>query len=123
VALLRTRARVGALKGDNADQDAGIRIVLRALEEPLRQIVSNAGEEPAVVLQRVVEGEGNFGYNAASGEYGDLVAMGVLDHAKVTRTALQNAASIAGLILTTDCMIAKAPENPDSPGEGEGMAE
>jgi chaperonin GroEL len=123
VALLRTRARVGALKGDNADQDAGIRIVLRALEEPLRQIVSNAGEEPAVVLQRVVEGEGNFGYNAASSEYGDLVAMGVLDPAKVTRTALQNAASIAGLILTTDCMIAKAPENPVSQGEGEGMAE
>jgi chaperonin GroEL len=123
VALLRTRARVGALKGDNADQDAGIRIVLRALEEPLRQIVSNAGAEPAVVLNRVVEGEGNFGFNAASGEYGDLVAMGVLDPAKVTRTALQNAASIAGLILTTDCMIAKAPENPVSPGEGEGLAE
>jgi chaperonin GroEL len=114
---------VGALKGDNADQDAGIRIVLRALEEPLRQIVSNAGAEPAVVLQRVVEGEGDFGYNAASGEYGDLVAMGVLDPAKVTRTALQNAASIAGLILTTDCMIAKAPENPVSPGEGEGLPE
>jgi chaperonin GroEL len=123
VALLRTRARVGALKGDNTDQDAGIRIVLRALEEPLRQIVSNAGAEPAVVLQRVVEGEGDFGYNAASGEYGDLVAMGVLDPAKVTRTALQNAASIAGLILTTDCMIAKAPENPVSPGEGEGLPE
>jgi chaperonin GroEL len=122
VALLRTRARVGALKGDNADQDAGIRIVLRALEEPLRQIVSNAGAEPAVV-QRVVEGEGDFGYNAASGEYGDLVAMGVLDPAKVTRTALQNAASIAGLILTTDCMIAKAPENPVSQGEGEGLPE
>jgi chaperonin GroEL len=123
VALLRTRARVGALKGDNTDQDAGIRIVLRALEEPLRQIVRNAGAEPAVVLQRVVEGEGDFGYNAASGEYGDLVAMGVLDPAKVTRTALQNAASIAGLILTTDCMIAKAPENPVSPGEGEGPSE
>jgi chaperonin GroEL len=123
VALLRTRARVGALKGDNTDQDAGIRIVLRALEEPLRQIVRNAGAEPAVVLQRVVEGEGDFGYNAASGEYGDLVAMGVLDPAKVTRTALQNAASIAGLILTTDCMIAKAPENPVSPGEGEGLSE
>jgi chaperonin GroEL len=119
VALLRTRARVGALKGDNADQDAGIRIVLRALEEPLRQIVRNAGAEPAVVLQRVVEGEGDFGYNAASGEYGDLVAMGVLDPAKVTRTALQNAASIAGLILTTDCMIAKAPEKEAAPGGAE----
>jgi chaperonin GroEL len=123
VALLRTRARVGELKGANADQDAGIRIVLRALEEPLRQIVSNAGAEPAVVLQRVVEGEGDFGYNAASGEYGDLVAMGVLDPAKVTRTALQNAASIAGLILTTDCMIARAPEPPAAPGGEAGMPE
>ena len=123
VALLRTRARVGALQGANADQDAGIRIVLRALEEPLRQIVGNAGEEPAVVLQRVVEGAGDFGYNAANGTYGDLVAMGVLDPAKVTRTALQNAASIAGLILTTDCMIARAPEKPVSPGEGEGLPE
>jgi chaperonin GroEL len=110
VALLRTRARVGKLQGANADQDAGIRIVLRALEEPLRQIVRNAGEEPPVVLQRVVEGEGNFGYNAATGEYGDLVKMGVLDPCKVTRTALQNAASIAGLILTTDCMIAQVQE-------------
>jgi len=119
VALLRTRARVGELKGDNADQDAGIRIVLRALEEPLRQIVSNAGEEPAVVLQRVVEGEGDFGYNAASGEYGDLVAMGVLDPAKVTRAALQNAASIAGLILTTECMIAQIPQKPAAPGGAE----
>jgi chaperonin GroEL len=119
VALLRTRARVGALKGDNADQDAGIRIVLRALEEPLRQIVRNAGAEPAVVLQRVVEGEGDFGYNAATGEYGDLVAMGVLDPAKVTRTALQNAASIAGLILTTECMIAREVEKDAAPGDEE----
>jgi chaperonin GroEL len=123
VALLRTRARVSALQGANADQDAGIRIVLRALEEPLRQIVRNAGEEPAVVLQRVVEGEGDFGYNAASGEYGDLVKMGVLDPCKVTRTALQNAASIAGLILTTECMIAKMPEPAVSPGGGEGLPE
>jgi chaperonin GroEL len=123
VALLRTRARVGELQGANADQDAGIRIVLRALEEPLRQIVRNAGEEPPVVLQRVVEGEGNFGYNAATGEYGDLVKMGVLDPCKVTRTALQNAASIAGLILTTDCMIAQIPEKPHA-GAGEAaMAE
>ena len=119
VALLRTRARVEKLQGANADQDAGIRIVLRALEEPLRQIVRNAGEEPAVVLQRVVEGAGDFGYNAASGEYGDLVAMGVLDPAKVTRAALQNAASIAGLILTTDCMIARAPEKEAAPGGAE----
>src|SRR5574341_387618 len=115
VALLRTRARVGKVEGANADQDAGIRIVLRALEEPLRQIVRNAGEEPPVVLQHVVEGEGNFGYNAATGDYGDLVQMGVLDLCKVTRTALQNAASIAGLILTTDCMDARVPAKEGSP--------
>jgi chaperonin GroEL len=114
---------VGKVQGANADQDAGIRIVLRALEEPLRQIVSNAGAEPPVVLQRVVEGKGNYGYNAATGEYGDLVKMGVLDPCKVTRTALQNAASIAGLILTTDCMIAQIPEKSHA-GAGEaGMPE
>ena len=99
-----------SIQGTNAEQDAGIRIVERAVEEPLRQIVSNAGAEPAVVVQRVVDGEGSFGYNAATGEYGDLVAMGVLDPRKVTRTALQNAASIASLILTTDCMIAQMPD-------------
>jgi chaperonin GroEL len=110
VALLRARARVSSqLRGENADQDAGIRIVMRALEDPLRQIVANAGEEPSVVLARVASGTGDFGFNAASGEYGDMVAMGVLDPCKVTRSALQNAASIAGLILTTDCMIAQAP--------------
>ena len=87
-----------------------MRIVQRALEEPLRQIVRNAGAEPAVVVQKVIDGEGNFGYNAATGEYGDMVAMGVLDPRKVTRTALQNAASIASLILTTDCMIAQVSE-------------
>jgi chaperonin GroEL len=108
VALLRARGRAGNLRGENPDQDAGIRIVLRALEEPLRQIVANAGEEPSVVLNRVAEGEGNFGFNAQSNEYGDMVGMGVLDPCKVTRSALQNAASIAGLILTTDCMIARA---------------
>jgi len=123
VALLRTRARVGKLQGANADQDAGIRIVLRALEEPLRQIVHNSGDEPSVVLQKVVEGEGNFGYNAATGKYGDLVQMGVLDPCKVTRTALQNAASIAGLILTTDCMIAKMPEGQAAAGGGPGAAD
>jgi chaperonin GroEL len=112
VALLRARACLKALHGQNADQDAGMRIVERAVEEPLRQIVSNAGEEPAVVVQRVLEGAGNFGYNAATGEYGDMVAMGVLDPRKVTRTALQNAASIASLILTTDCMIAQIPDKP-----------
>jgi chaperonin GroEL len=110
VALLRARACLKGLHGQNPDQDAGIRIIERAVEEPLRQIVRNAGAEPAVVVQRVLDGEGNFGYNAASGEYGDMVAMGVLDPRKVTRTALQNAASIASLILTTDCMIAQLPE-------------
>jgi chaperonin GroEL len=111
VALLRARQSLAGLQGRNPDQDAGIRIVYRALEEPLRQIVRNAGGEPAVVVQRVVDGEGNYGYNAASGEYGDMVAMGVLDPRKVTRSALQNAASIASLILTTDCMIAQASES------------
>jgi len=112
VALLRARARLGDLRGENPDQDAGIRIVLRALEEPLRQLVANCGEEPSVVLNRVVEGDGGFGYNALTGEYGDMLQMGILDPCKVTRTALQNAASIAGLVLTTDCMIARIPESP-----------
>jgi chaperonin GroEL len=107
VALLRARTRIAQLRGANADQDAGIRIVMRALEDPLRQIVANAGEEPSVVLARVADGAGDFGFNAATNEYGDMVAMGVLDPCKVTRSALQNAASIAGLILTTDCMIAQ----------------
>jgi chaperonin GroEL len=119
VALLRARKCLTGLQGKNSDQDAGIRIVERAVEEPMRQIVRNAGAEPAVVVQRVLEGEGNFGYNAATGEYGDLVAMGVLDPRKVTRTALQNAASIASLILTTDCMIAQAPAKPAAPREEE----
>jgi len=119
VALLRARVCLKALHGRNADQDAGIRIVERAVEEPLRQIVRNAGEEPAVVLQRVLEGEGNFGYNAATGDYGDMVAMGVLDPRKVTRAALQNAASIASLILTTDCMIAQIPARPAAAREEE----
>jgi len=110
VALLRARANLKDLKGDNPDQDAGIKIVLRAVEEPLRQIVANAGDEPSVVLNKVVEGKGNFGYNAATGEYGDLVAMGVLDPTKVTRSALQNAGSVASLMLTTDAMVASAPK-------------
>jgi chaperonin GroEL len=121
VALLRARVRLQELHGNNADQDAGIRIVLRAVEEPLRQIVRNAGEEPAVVLQRVLEGTGNFGFNAANGEYGDMVQMGVLDPRKVTRAALQNAASIAGLVLTTDCMIAQLSEKPHAPARDEMM--
>jgi chaperonin GroEL len=116
VALLRARDALDEVRGENADQDAGIRIVSRAIEEPLRQIVRNAGAEPAVVVQKVLEGKGNFGFNAATGEYGDMVAMGVLDPCKVTRAALQNAASIAGLILTTDCMIAQKPQPKQAPG-------
>ncbi|MDA0570085.1 chaperonin GroEL [Burkholderia gladioli] len=111
VALLRARAGLSSLKGANAEQDAGIQIVLRALEAPLRVIASNAGDEPSVVIAKVLEGEGNFGYDAASGEYGDLVETGVVDPTKVTRTALQNAASIAGLILTTDATVAEAPKD------------
>jgi chaperonin GroEL len=111
VALLRARASLVNLKGDNHDQDAGIKIVLRALEQPLREIVANAGDEPSVVVNKVVEGKGNYGYNAATGEYGDLVEQGVLDPTKVTRTALQNAASVAGLMLTTDCMVAELAED------------
>ena len=109
VALVRARSALRDLNGDNPDQDAGIRIVLRALEEPLRQIVANAGLEASVVLRRVSEGAGGFGCNAATGEYADLMQIGVIDPTKVTRNALQNAASVAALILTTDCMIAEVP--------------
>jgi chaperonin GroEL len=123
VALLRARAALDGLRGDNADQDAGARIVHRALEEPLRQIVANAGEEPSVVLARVLEGKDAFGYNALTGKYGDMIAMGILDPRKVTRTGLQNAASVAGLILTTDCMIAEIPApRANMPAGAEGMA-
>ena len=110
VALLRARQAIGALQGDNADQDAGIKLVLRAIEEPLRQIVANAGEESSVVVDKVLQGRGNHGYNAANGTYGDLVEQGVLDPAKVTRTALQNAASVASLILTTEAIVAEVVE-------------
>jgi len=116
---VRCREAVSRVKGDNDDQDAGIKIVLRALEEPLRQIVANTGDEPSVVLNKVAEGKGNFGYNALTGEYGDLVEMGVLDPTKVARTALQNAASVAGLILTTDAMVAESPKE-ESPHAGHG---
>jgi chaperonin GroEL len=116
VALLRARAALGGLRGANHDQDCGIGIVLRAVEEPLRQLVVNTGLEPSVVLDRVLAGNGDFGYNAATDEYGDLVKMGVLDPCKVTRTALQNAASIAGLILTTDCIVARLPEKESARG-------
>lgn len=110
IALLRARDALSGLKGANADQNAGVQIVFDALDEPLSQIVANAGIEAWKVLQRVAEGSGNFGYNAASGEYGDMIQMGVLDPCKVTRSALQNSASIAGLALTADCAIARLPE-------------
>jgi len=120
VAYLRARSNLKNLKGDNADQDAGIKIVLRALEEPMRQIVNNAGDEPSVVVNKIVEGKGNYGFNAQTGEYGDLVEMGVVDPTKVTRFALQNAASVASLMLTTDAMVAELPKDdkPAMPGGG-----
>ncbi|MDD3484543.1 chaperonin GroEL [Azovibrio restrictus] len=116
VALLRARANLAALKGDNHDQDAGIKLILKAIEAPLREIVANAGDEPSVVVNEVVKGAGNYGFNAATGVYGDMVEMGVLDPTKVTRSALQNAASVAGLMLTTDCMVAELAE--DKPAAG-----
>lgn len=107
---------------ENSDQAAGAQIILKAIEAPLRQIVANAGGEPSVVVNKVLEGEGNFGHNAGNDTYGDMIAMGVLDPAKVTRSALQHAASIAGLMLTTECMIADIPEDkpaaPDMSGMG-----
>ncbi len=112
VAYLRARANLSkTLKGDNSDQDAGIKIVLRALEEPLRQIVANAGDEPSVVVNKIAEGKGNYGFNAQTSQYGDLVEMGVVDPTKVTRFALQNAASVASLLLTTEAMIAESPKD------------
>ena len=115
VALIRTKAAVAELKGDNADQDAGIRLVLRAIEAPLRTIVSNAGEEESVVVNEVIKGEGNYGYNASTGEYGNLVEQGVLDPTKVTRSALQNAASVASLLLTSEAAVADIPEENPAP--------
>jgi chaperonin GroEL len=118
VAYIRARVALDKLKGDNPDQEAGIKIVRRALEEPLRQIVANAGEEPSVVMNKVAEGKGNFGFNAQTEAYGDLVEMGVVDPTKVARTALQNAASVAGLLLTTDAAVAELVEEKEgvSPG-------
>ena len=116
VALLRAKAAVAGLKGLNHDQDAGITIVLRAMESPIRAITMNAGDEPSVVVNKVLEGKGSFGYNASTSEYGDMLVMGVVDPTKVTRVALQNAASIAGLMLTTACMVAELPE--DKPAAG-----
>ena len=119
VALIRARAAIALVKGDNLDQDAGIKIVLRAVEEPLRQITQNAGVEPSVVVNNVAAGKGNYGYNAANETYGDMIEMGILDPTKVTRSALQNAASVAGLMLTTDCMVAELPKD-DAPAMGGG---
>uniref|UniRef100_UPI0025C3265B chaperonin GroEL n=1 Tax=Arenimonas sp. TaxID=1872635 RepID=UPI0025C3265B len=121
VALIRAKAAITGLKGANEDQNHGIVIALRAMEAPLREIVTNAGEEPSVILNKVVEGKAAYGYNAANGEYGDMIEFGILDPTKVTRTALQNAASIAGLMITTEAMVAEAPKKDDGAGAGGGM--
>ncbi len=124
VALIRAVAAIAKLKGDNDDQNVGIAILKRAVEEPLRQIVTNAGADASVVLNAVAAGKGNYGYNAATGEYGDMIAEGILDPTKVTRHALQNATSISGLLLTTEAMVADAPQDaaatamPDMGGMG-----
>jgi len=116
VALLRARQNAGAIKGDNADQEAGIKLVLKAIEAPLREIVANAGGEPSVVVNAVLAGKGNFGFNASNDTYGDMLELGILDPTKVTRMALQNAASVAGLLLTTEAMIAEAPKDESAGG-------
>jgi chaperonin GroEL len=121
VAYIRAKqALQGKLKGDNHDQEAGIKIVMRALEEPLRIIVDNAGDEPSVVLNKILENKGNYGFNAQTEEYGDLVQMGVIDPTKVSRTALQNASSVAGLMLTTDAMVAELVEDKKGQGHSHG---
>ena len=118
VALLRAQAQIADLKGDNHDQNMGIALALRAMEDPMRQIVANAGDEASVVVNKVGEGDGSFGYNAGTGEYGDMVQMGILDPTKVTRTALQKAASVAGLLITTECMVAEIPKEQPAPAGG-----
>src|SRR5687768_1974154 len=120
VALIRAKAAIAGLKGINEDQNHGIAIALRAMEAPLREIVTNAGEEPSVILNKVIEGKGAYGYNAATGEYVDMIEAGILDPTKVTRTALQNAASIAGLMITTEAMVGELPkkDEPAMPGGG-----
>jgi len=124
VSLIRALQAISGLKGDNHDQDIGIKIARRAMEEPLRQIVANCGDEPSVVVNKVAEGTGNFGYNAATSEYGDMLEMGILDPTKVSRSALQHAGSIAGLMLTTEAMVADKPQKeggaamPDMGGMG-----
>ena len=120
VALIRALTAIRDLRGINEEQNHGIVIAMRAMEAPLREIVTNAGEEPSVILNKVAEGTGNFGYNAATGVFGDMVAMGILDPTKVTRTALQNAASIAGLLITTEAMVAEAPKKDGAAGGDHG---
>jgi len=122
VAYIRARAALDKIKGENPDQDAGIKIIRRALEEPLRMIVANAGAEPSVVMNKITEGKGNFGFNAQTEQFGDMVEMGVLDPTKVSRTALQNAASVAGLLLTTEAMVAElVEEKKNAGGHAHGM--
>ena len=122
VALVRAKSVLLGFEGDNPDQAAGIAIVLRAIEEPLRLIVENAGSESSVVVNKVLEGSGNYGFNAATDTYGDMMEMGVVDPTKVTRCALQNAAGVAGLLLTTDCAINEIPKKVDAQaGMGGGM--
>lgn len=121
VAFVRAKTAVASLKGDNEDQTAGVSILLRAIEEPLRQIVANAGGAPDVVLAKVAEGKDNFGFNAATGQYGDMVELGIVDPTKVSRTALQNAASVAGLMITTEAMVAEVPKEDKAPAGGHGM--
>jgi len=120
VALIRAMQGLKSLKGDNDAQTIGIQLICRALEAPIRQIVTNAGYEASVILNKVAEGKGNYGFNAASGEYGDMLEMGILDPTKVTRTALQQAASVAGLMITTECMITEQPKENSSAGGGHG---
>ncbi|WP_303902497.1 chaperonin GroEL [Thiohalomonas denitrificans] len=124
VALVRALEGMADLKGDNHDQDVGISIARRAMEEPLRQIVANSGDEPSVVVNKIREGKGNYGYNASTGEYGDMIDMGILDPTKVTRYALQNAASVAGLMITTEAMVAEVPQKEEGgAGMGGGMGD
>ena len=126
VALIRALQKISGLKGDNEDQNVGIALLLKAVTTPLRQIVSNSGEEASVILDKVSAGKGNYGFNAATGEYGDMIEMGILDPAKVTRAALQAAGSVASLMITTEAMVAELPEDkapamPDMGGMGGGM--
>ena len=121
VALIRSLQEVDGLKGDNEDQNIGISIALKAMEAPIRQIVMNAGEEASVVVDKIKSEKGNFGFNAATSEYGDMISMGILDPAKVTRTALQAAGSVAGLMITTEAMVSEIPEESPAGGMPGGM--